>query len=443
MKEKQKQLAQPKPGNGKRFRMGDPLTDMNRARVVKLPFARITLHDLPALKIGPEDLESDRWVTRTNHRIARMINEDFSNIGEYVAALMGEFERAERCVVYVEPRKMFKNGSTSLLEHRLTVTRSGDVFNIDDSGKGSYLESDMFLKALLDKAFEERRPMILDYKSRLKIEFDDCDMNNDSCHIYPVDKGKGTLALMPFYYREPSNPSGIVMLQGDLACKNSRLEGVRRAYWNAKTAMVCAAQISNQLTQKYDAITVLPKIVDFEVDFKGSIRGLVDNKLEGLYLGMLDSDNFKRVNDTYGYATGNILLRRVAETIKDSIRLDDRAQRLGGDEFGIILRNISSRKEAEMIMERLREKIAEIKIYAANGDELRVTCSIGVCDVASIVQGVLSSGNAVDENVLEMISDMAFNSSNDLLKIAKREGKNQTRFATDGFSTMSSSPPPA
>ncbi len=422
---KLKHTEQPKAGNGKHVRMGAPLLDSVGTRVVELPFARIALHKLPGLKLSPKDLQSDRWVSRTCHRIARMINEDFDSIGDYVAKLMQEFEGAHTCVVYVEPKKLFQNGSTSMLEHRLSVTRKGEMFAIEESGE-SRIENDPLLKTLLYKAFEDRRPVIFDYSVGMKIEFDGLDMDDDSCHVYPIAKGKDALALMPFYYREPGDPSGIVMLQGDLTCKGSALGGFGKAYWTAKAVMAGAAQISNQLTQKFDNITTMTKIADFNVDFKESIRQLVDDELKGLYFLLLDVDAFKAINDTYCYSTANIVLRKIAETIKISVRSHDKVKvsRYGGDEFAVILRDIANEHEAMAIAERIREKVSNIEI---DGKEINVTCSSGVCNVGSVVQRMIDSRALSDKNeLLEKAFEISFNIANAGLKAAKREGKNRT-----------------
>jgi diguanylate cyclase (GGDEF)-like protein len=424
---KLKQTEQPKAGNGKCIRMGAPLLDSIGTRVVELPFARIAVHNLPGLRLSPEDLHSDRWVSRTCHRIARMINEDFDSIGEYVTKLMQEFEGAHTCIVYVEPKKLFQNGSTSMLEHRLSVTRRGEMFTIEESGKESRVENDPLLKILLYKAFEDRRPVIFDYSVGMKIEFDGLDMDDDSCHVYRISKSKDALALMPFYYREPGDPSGIVMLQGDLTCKGSNLNGFGKAYWTAKAVMAGAAQISNQLTQKFDNITTMTKIADFNVDFKESIRQLVEKELKGLYLVLLDVDDFKLINDTRGYSTANTVLRKIAETIKDSVRSRDKVSRYGGEEFVVILRDISNKHGAMAIAERIREKVAEIEM---DGNNAKVTCSSGVCDVASVIQRMMDSDKLTDRSeLLEKAFSISFNIADAGLKTAKREGKNRTCFS--------------
>jgi diguanylate cyclase (GGDEF)-like protein len=99
-----------------------------------------------------------------------------------------------------------------------------------------------------------------------------------------------------------------------------------------------------------------------------------------LSLIMLDIDHFKRVNDTYGHATGDLVLRRFAETIAKAIRPGDVLARLGGEEFAVLLPSRTLSEAAE-IADRLRGLVAEMRVETTQGD-LSITVSLG-CATAS------------------------------------------------------------
>lgn len=75
-----------------------------------------------------------------------------------------------------------------------------------------------------------------------------------------------------------------------------------------------------------------------------------------LCLAIIDIDNFKKINDTYGHWTGDLILKRVAETLKNSVSPDDFVSRFGGEEFSIILteRNLQA---CYLLLDQLRELI--------------------------------------------------------------------------------------
>jgi diguanylate cyclase (GGDEF)-like protein/PAS domain S-box-containing protein len=94
-----------------------------------------------------------------------------------------------------------------------------------------------------------------------------------------------------------------------------------------------------------------------------------------LSLIMLDIDHFKRVNDTYGHATGDLVLSRFAKTIAKALRPADVLARLGGEEFAVLL-PATSLAEAAEIAERLRGLVADMRVETQQGD-LSVTASLG------------------------------------------------------------------
>ncbi len=162
----------------------------------------------------------------------------------------------------------------------------------------------------------------------------------------------------------------------------------------------------------YDPLTKLYNrrfIVSFaETEVKEAIRYNKD-----LSVIILDIDNFKGVNDTYGHPAGDEVLKKVANILKTRIRETDKAGRYGGEEFIVILPNTPA-KEALEVAERIRKAIEAEKVPITHKDEkidLNVTASIGVASL-----GV--HGSTFYE--LLKAADVA-------LYEAKRSGKNQVK----------------
>ncbi|WP_256804469.1 GGDEF domain-containing protein [Pseudomonas putida] len=88
---------------------------------------------------------------------------------------------------------------------------------------------------------------------------------------------------------------------------------------------------------------------------------------------MLDVDHFKQINDTFGHAAGDQVLQRIGAAISASLRDNDIAGRLGGEEFAILLPNTPPDTAIE-VAERLRALIAKLRV----NDEHPVTASIGL-----------------------------------------------------------------
>jgi diguanylate cyclase (GGDEF)-like protein len=90
---------------------------------------------------------------------------------------------------------------------------------------------------------------------------------------------------------------------------------------------------------------------------------------------MVDIDHFKKVNDTYGHSTGDIVIRGVADILQGCIRQNDITARFGGEEFCIVLPN-ASQKQAMHIAEIMRQKVE-----SNHFDDITVSCSFGVTSI--------------------------------------------------------------
>lgn len=104
---------------------------------------------------------------------------------------------------------------------------------------------------------------------------------------------------------------------------------------------------------------------------------------EPLALVMVDVDHFKKVNDTYGHLTGDIVLKGVAENVREGIRSYSTAYRYGGEELAILMPKTPD-AQAITVAERLRKRIESRKFTAEDGRILQVTASFGIAgfDVA-------------------------------------------------------------
>jgi diguanylate cyclase (GGDEF)-like protein len=97
-----------------------------------------------------------------------------------------------------------------------------------------------------------------------------------------------------------------------------------------------------------------------------------------LSLAMLDIDDFKKLNDMYGHQHGDVILREVAQILRDSSRDVDYVCRYGGEEFTLILKQTRKEQSIE-IAERIRKKIDSHPFPSGTDDhKLKVTVSIGL-----------------------------------------------------------------
>jgi diguanylate cyclase (GGDEF)-like protein/PAS domain S-box-containing protein len=95
-----------------------------------------------------------------------------------------------------------------------------------------------------------------------------------------------------------------------------------------------------------------------------------------LSLILLDVDNFKKFNDTYGHLEGDRVLAGLAEVIRNEIRGADSAYRYGGEEFIVIFPETIP-EESQVVAERLRRAFAEREFTPAPGERVHMTISIG------------------------------------------------------------------
>lgn len=124
---------------------------------------------------------------------------------------------------------------------------------------------------------------------------------------------------------------------------------------------------------------------------------------------IMDVDNFKFINDTFGHAAGDEMIREIGNIIRTAFRKTDIAGRIGGEEFAVVLKN-ASLEEAKRVAEQFREIVAGKKV-AYGEQEISFTVSIGLAAIR---------GNSDDIKNIEAILKMA----DDALYKAKAKGRN-------------------
>jgi len=139
-----------------------------------------------------------------------------------------------------------------------------------------------------------------------------------------------------------------------------------------------------------DGLTQLYNSRHFYSQLKGEIERC--NRYEHkLSLLLLDIDNFKEYNDTYGHLEGDKILVRLGRVIKSCLRKMDTAYRYGGEEFTIILPDTDG-EEAKTVAERLRAAVSSEDFTDGGRPDVNITISIGVTQyfqeekIASFVQ---------------------------------------------------------
>lgn len=121
-------------------------------------------------------------------------------------------------------------------------------------------------------------------------------------------------------------------------------------------------------------------------------------------LAIVDVDFFKKINDTYGHLAGDEVLTTLAETLRATVRECDVVARIGGEEFGLILKGLDP-AHAEVLLRRVHNRIRNTPLHLKDGRALAVTVSIGYVSVGP-------SGELSQEDVIRQADEALYRVKN-------------------------------
>ncbi|MBY0270836.1 MAG: PAS domain S-box protein [Burkholderiales bacterium] len=185
-----------------------------------------------------------------------------------------------------------------------------------------------------------------------------------SAYAFPILIGSDVVGIMEFFGPDSREPDE-ALVQTTVSIGSQIGQFIQRKQAEDKLSFLA----------RFDTVTNLPNRYLF-TDRLGQM--LAQAKRNNWSTGVLfvDLDRFKAVNDTYGHAAGDQLLREAAARMQACVRNSDTVGRLSGDEFAVMLSNLAKTEDAGMIAQKIVEALAAP--FDINGNQAHISASIGI-----------------------------------------------------------------
>lgn len=186
----------------------------------------------------------------------------------------------------------------------------------------------------------------------------------DSAYAFPIQIGGDVVGIMEFFgpgIRKPDES----LVQTTVSIGSQIGQFIQRKQAEDKLSFLA----------RFDTVTDLPNRYLFTDRLNQMLAQAQRNDWSAGIL-FVDLDRFKAVNDTYGHAAGDDLLRQVAKRMQSCVRGSDTVGRLSGDEFAVMLSNLAKTEDAGMVAQKIVESLAAT--FNLNGQQAHISASIGI-----------------------------------------------------------------
>jgi diguanylate cyclase (GGDEF)-like protein len=174
-------------------------------------------------------------------------------------------------------------------------------------------------------------------------------------------------------------------------------------------------QLALEKSSQTDPLTGVANRRHFDNQLKSETTRSARSSVECALI-LLDIDNFKRINDTFGHPTGDRVICALADLCVNQSRATDLVARLGGEEFAIILPDTNI-TDAKNLAERIRKHVEDVCVTSDAGEIVKWTISLGISALPV---------NKRSANTTEIVMEMFIHQADSALYEAKNKGRNQT-----------------
>ena len=177
----------------------------------------------------------------------------------------------------------------------------------------------------------------------------------------------------------------LLSTQTAISLENAKL------YANLEERVIARTQDLREANEKLTLLATIDSLTNslnrryFLERAKQEIERTLRLKRTGIVI-MMDIDNFKQVNDTYGHAVGDEALRQVASICKNNLRECDLFGRMGGEEFAILAPDVSL-NEGRQLAERIRLSIKQSPVEIPP-ESFRITVSMGITEITQVYDSI-------------------------------------------------------
>lgn len=170
---------------------------------------------------------------------------------------------------------------------------------------------------------------------------------------------------------------GVVRTLHNVYLPDVGAEGHVRGLYMLSLDVTALKQVERKLLTlaRFDTLTGLANRLQFNEKLPEALSR-AQRRGEAMALMFLDVDHFKAVNDAWGHAAGDAVLKEFAERLRRSVRATDTVARLAGDEFVVILENVHSEAEPQFVARKIVGQIS--RPFDIDGHRIDVTTSVGI-----------------------------------------------------------------